>query len=143
MQPASQPTPFPFSADPFFALSLLSYPTARHDMHSGPKGQGKRAGGRAAAAANCGKRGQAVRAVEKKMHDVCKTGLKRESQTQATTYLPELLAGILAADALEDLGAARVLVDERRQAVHGPVDDDVQPVLDRVVRGHVLGAERL
>lgn len=78
------------------------------------------------------------------MYDVCKTGWKRETEDAGNrTYLPELLAGILAADALEDLGAARVLVDERRQAVHGPVDDDVQPVLDRVVRGHVLGAERL
>lgn len=60
-----------------------------------------------------------------------------------SSYLPKLLAGVLAAHALQDLRAARVLVDEAAQAVHVAVDDDVQPVLDRVVRGDVFGREDL
>lgn len=51
----------------------------------------------------------------------------------ATTYLPELLRGVLAGDALEDLGAAGVLVDEVGDVVDAVVDDDVHALVGRVV----------
>lgn len=49
------------------------------------------------------------------------------------TYLPELLRGVLASDALEDLGAAGVLVDEVGDVVDAVVDDDVHALVGRVV----------
>ena len=55
--------------------------------------------------------------------------------------LPELLGGVLAGDALEDLGAAGVLVDEACDVVHGRVDDDVHALVGRVVRGDFGGGD--
>jgi hypothetical protein len=58
------------------------------------------------------------------------------------TYLPELLARILAADSLQDLCAAGVLLDKGVHLVHVAVDDDVQAVFDRRVLGDLLGSKR-
>jgi hypothetical protein len=60
-----------------------------------------------------------------------------------TTYLPKLLAGILASHSLQDLGAARVLVYECVHLVYAAIDDDVETVLDRAVLGDLLGCEGL
>lgn len=59
------------------------------------------------------------------------------------TYLPELLRGILARNALEDLGSAGVLVDELGHVVDVAVDDDVEALVGRVVGGDVGGGEGL
>lgn len=56
--------------------------------------------------------------------------------------LPELFGGVLARDALEDLDAARVLVDELRDVVHVRVDDD-EHVLVLVVLGDLGRREGL
>ena len=58
-------------------------------------------------------------------------------------YLPELLGCVLAADALQDLGSAWVLVDKAAHLVDAIVDDDVQPLLHRVVLRHLLLADCL
>lgn len=60
---------------------------------------------------------------------------------EGDTHLPELLARVLAADALQDLGPARVLVRERGHGVHAAVDDDVQAVLGGGARGDLGGGE--
>jgi len=57
--------------------------------------------------------------------------------------LPELLAGILATDSLQDLGSARVLVHELGDIVDVAVDDDPKALFDFVVRLDVFGGELL
>lgn len=59
------------------------------------------------------------------------------------TNLPKLLRRILPRDALQDLRAARVLVDEVGDVVDAAVDDDVEALVGRVVRGDVGGGELL
>ena len=59
------------------------------------------------------------------------------------THFPELLARVLAADALQDLGSTRVLVDELGDIVHAVVDDNVETLLDRVVLGDLVLGNRL
>jgi hypothetical protein len=74
---------------------------------------------------------------------------------------PELLAGVLAGNALQDLGSARVFLDEccpeelalRKQGwigarrtsyiIHVRVDDNIQSRIGILVCGHIGGGERL
>lgn len=58
-------------------------------------------------------------------------------------YLPELLRGILAGNALQDLGASGVLVDEGGHVVDAAVDDDVEALVGGIVGGDVGGGEGL
>lgn len=57
------------------------------------------------------------------------------------TYLPKLLAGILAAHSLEDLRAAGVLVDPGTHFVDAVVDDDVEARVDILVRRDLFCCE--
>lgn len=59
------------------------------------------------------------------------------------TYLPELLAGIFAANSLQDLCAARVLVHETSHLIYIVINDDVQSLLNAtrfldIVRGELF-----
>lgn len=58
-------------------------------------------------------------------------------------HLPELLGRILASNALEDLRAARVLVDKFGHVVHVVIDDDVHALVGAVVGGDIGGGEGL
>ena len=58
-----------------------------------------------------------------------------------SSYLPELLTRVLPTHSLEDLRAAGMLVYKCVHLVYVAVDDDVQPVLDRVVLGDLLCGE--
>lgn len=62
-------------------------------------------------------------------------------QRSRNTHFPELLACILAAHSLENLRAAGVLVYEAIQLIYILVDDNVQPLVDRVVLGDLLRCE--
>jgi len=64
-------------------------------------------------------------------------------QDAVIMVLPKLLGSILSAHALQNPGATWVLVYKIRQVVHGAVDDDVQPVLDFVVRRNFFDGEGL
>ena len=55
--------------------------------------------------------------------------------------LPELLAGILSSDTLQDLCATWVLVYKCVHLVNIVVDDDVEALLDCVVLGDLLRCE--
>lgn len=59
------------------------------------------------------------------------------------TYLPKLLARVLATHALQYLSAAGVLVDEGVELVHAVVHDDVEAFFDRGVLGDLLCCELL
>ena len=59
------------------------------------------------------------------------------------TYLPELLARVLASYSLQDLCATWVLVYERVHLVYAAINDDVETVVDRAVLGDLLRGERL
>ena len=67
------------------------------------------------------------------------TGLEKGGERKP--YLPELLRGVLASNALQDLGTARVLVDELGDIVDVAVDDDVEALVWVVVGGDVCGGE--
>lgn len=74
------------------------------------------------------------------------SAIRQSSETwtiDRCTHLPELLRGILARNALEDLGAAWVLIDEVGHVVDAVVDDDIEALVGRVVRGDVGGREGL
>jgi hypothetical protein len=57
------------------------------------------------------------------------------------TYLPELLARILASHPLQDLRASGVLLHKRVHLVYIVVDYNVQPFLNRRVLGDLLCCE--
>lgn len=59
------------------------------------------------------------------------------------TYLPELLARILSTHTLQDLRTTGMLIHELGHVVHGPVDGNVQPVVDAVVGREIFGGEGL
>ena len=56
-------------------------------------------------------------------------------------YLPKLLRSILASNALQNLGSARVLIHEVGHVVDVGVDDDVEALVGAVVGGDVCGGE--
>jgi len=58
------------------------------------------------------------------------------------TYLPELLASVLATDSLQDFRATWVFVYKCVHLVYAAIDDDVQTVVDRAVLGDLLRGER-
>lgn len=57
------------------------------------------------------------------------------------TYLPELFGGVFSGNALEDLGAAGVFVDEFCYVEDVAVDDYVESIVGGVVGGHLGGGE--
>ena len=59
------------------------------------------------------------------------------------TYLPELLRSILTSNALQDLRAAGVLVNELGDVVNGRVDDNVHALIGVVVGGDLGRGEGL
>lgn len=67
----------------------------------------------------------------------------RVSAECAGAHLPKLLGGVLASDALEDLGTAGVFVDEGSDVEDVVVDDDVEALVGGVVGSHVGGGECL
>lgn len=69
--------------------------------------------------------------------------IPRHLRPAVTTDLPELLARVLAADALEDLSTTGVLVHERAHRVDTAIDDDVQAFLDAGVFGDLAGGKLL
>jgi hypothetical protein len=60
-----------------------------------------------------------------------------------STHLPELLAGVLAAYSLQDLGSARVLFHESVHLVYVVVDDDVQALVETSSLFNIVGGELL
>ena len=60
-----------------------------------------------------------------------------------STHLPELLAGVLAAYSLQDLGSARVLFHKPIHLVYIVVDDDVQALVDTSSLFDIVGGEFL
>ena len=60
-----------------------------------------------------------------------------------STHLPELLAGILAAYSLQDLGSTRVLFHKSIHLVYIVVDDDVQALVDASSLLDIVGGEFL
>lgn len=75
---------------------------------------------------------------------LCATCLQASIQcVQVTTHLPELLAGVLAADSLQDLGSTRVLFHKSIHLVYIVVDDDVQALVDASSLFNIVGGEFL
>ena len=60
-----------------------------------------------------------------------------------STHLPELLAGILAAYSLQDLGSTRVLFHKSIHLVYIVVNDDVQALVDAARLLDIVGCEFL
>lgn len=60
-----------------------------------------------------------------------------------STHLPELLAGVLAAYPLQDLGSTRVFFHESIHLVYIIVDDDVQALVDASSLLNIVGGEFL
>ena len=74
----------------------------------------------------------------------CEANLPASQCTiQIQTHLPELLAGILAAYSLQDLGSTRVLLHESIHLVHIIVNDDVQALVDASSLLDIVGGEFL
>lgn len=66
---------------------------------------------------------------------------KEKARRESTTNLPKLLASILSARTLQNLGATWVLIYKFCHIIDTAIDDDVQPVLDFVVRRNFFGGE--
>ena len=65
------------------------------------------------------------------------------TQYTRSTYLPELLASILASHSLQDLRSTRVFIHETSHLVNIVVDDNVQALLDATGFLHLVGCELL
>jgi hypothetical protein len=65
----------------------------------------------------------------------------KDCRVSCRTYLPELLARILASHPLQDLCATRVFLYECVHLVYVAVNDDVKTIVDRVVLGDLLRCE--
>ena len=75
---------------------------------------------------------------------LCATCLQASIQcVQVTTHLPELLAGVLAAHTLQDLGSTGVLFHKSIHLVYIVVDDDVQALVDASSLFDIVGGEFL
>ena len=67
--------------------------------------------------------------------------LSHPTQYTRSTYLPELLAGILASHPLQDLRSTRVFIHETSHLVNIVVDNNVQSFLDATGFLHLVGCE--